>query len=225
MTTQESFKRRVRQRMAKTGERYAAARRTLIEQAEARAACQSEPRRRVWVSEPEVGNAAVVEGTGRSWDDWVDLIEAWPDRPEGHADGHPAVAAHLEAAHHLDGWWAQTVTVGFERITGLRLPYQRPDGTFTAGKSRTVDVDHDALRHALLDDDDRRQLFPGQHTELRSKPSAKAIRLAIGPGVALISLTPHNTRTKVSVNHERIPTYDEVEEWKFYWTEWLTALE
>ena len=146
MTTQESFKRRVRQRMAKTGERYAAARRTLIEQAEARAAREATPRRRVWVSEPEVGNDAVVEGTGRSWDDWVDLIEAWPDRPEGHADGHPAIAAHLEAAHHLDGWWAQTVTVGFERITGLRLPYQRRDGTFTAGKSHTVDVDHDALR-------------------------------------------------------------------------------
>ena len=43
--------------------------------------------------------------------------------------------------------------------------------------------------------------------------------------MALISLTPNRSRTKVSVNHERIPTYDEVEEWKFYWTEWLTALE
>jgi len=140
MTKNESFKRRVRERMAHTGERYAAARASLIEQV-------PPGRRRTWVSEPEVNDEVITAQTERSWDDWCDLVEAWP----GHVDGHPAIAAYVEREHGLDGWWSQCVTVGYERIVGLRLPYQRADGTFTAGKSMTVAVDAARLRAMLLD--------------------------------------------------------------------------
>ena len=57
---------------------------------------------------------------------------------------------------------------GHTRITGLRLPHQQPDGTFTAGKSRTVTVDIPLIREMLLDDEARAHLFPGLETELRS---------------------------------------------------------
>jgi hypothetical protein len=53
MTQQESFKRRIRERMAKTGERYAAARRELVNQA-------ARKEGRVWVSQPEVNNESVL---------------------------------------------------------------------------------------------------------------------------------------------------------------------
>ncbi|MEL7155451.1 MAG: hypothetical protein AAFN30_02510 [Actinomycetota bacterium] len=214
MTRQESFKKRIRARMADTGERYLAARQVLL--------AQAEERRRPWVSAPEVGSDAVRAATGRGWDDWVDLIEAWP----GAAEGHTAIAAHLESAHDVDGWWAQTITVGFERITGRRLPYQRPDGTFTAGKSKTVVVDAAALRSALLDDAARRDLFPGHGAELRSDPTAKALRIAIGPGVAQFAIDDRGDgRAKVTVAHERLPSFEEVEAWKFYWSEWLDAVD
>jgi hypothetical protein len=222
MTAQESFKRRVRARMAKTGERYAAARRALIDQADARTGGS-----RVWRSQPETGDRAVVDATGRSWDDWVDLIEA--DGPIGQPpsmDDHPAIAAWLTDRHGLDGWWAQTVTGGYERITGVRLPYQRPDGTFTAGKSATVSGDAEELRALLLDEAGRVALFPGHNIELLSRPSAKAIRLAVGNGVAQLSLTDTGDgRVKVSVAHERLPDLEEVERWKFWWEEWLVAID
>lgn len=160
MTKQESFKRRVRERMAKTGERYGAARRVLLEQAEAREATTG----RRWVSEPEVVDARVLDATGRGWNDWCDIIDAWP----GHADGHTAVAAWLQSTHQVDGWWAQTVTGGWERITGRRLPGEMRDGSFTANKSKTVAGDAALIRKMLLDDDLRADLFPGKSTELRS---------------------------------------------------------
>ncbi|HSK28245.1 MAG TPA: hypothetical protein VK894_15145 [Jiangellales bacterium] len=214
MTRQESFKRRVRARMEKTGERYGAARRVLLEQA-------GHGRRRHWVAEPETADATLLEHTGRGWDDWCDVIDAWP----GHDDGHTAVAAYVREEHRVDGWWAQTVTVGWERITGRRLPYQRPDGTFTAGKSRTVAVDADELRAMLLDEADRADLFPGYETVLRSRPTTKDVRVAIGPGTALFTLAPAGDgRTKVTVTHERLPGYDDVVEWKLYWEKWLEAL-
>ena len=215
MTKQESFKRRVRARMAKTGERYLAARRALLEQA------ANANRRRTWAAEPEVGDEAVQAETGRSWDDWVDVLEVWP----GVEDGHPAIAAHLLDHHGLSPWWSQTVTVGFERISGRRLPYERPDGTFTAGRSKTVDIPAAELRAALLDPTARQDLFPGNPTELLSDPAAKTIRISLGPGDVQFGVTDKgDDRSQISVSHRRLPTYDEVEVWQYYWTDWLAAL-
>jgi len=214
MTRQGTFKRRIRARMTKTGERYGAARRVLIEQAS--------DGRRTWVAEPELSDESVRAATGRGWDEWCDIIDTWP----GHTGGHTAIAAHLQEEHGVDGWWAQSVTVGYERITGLRLRYQQPDGTFSAGKSRTVVADTALLRELLLDDTDRADLFPGLDTELRSPPTSKVIRIAIGPGTAQIALdTQADGRVKVSIAHERLTSSEEVERWKDYWSEWLAAID
>ncbi len=201
--------------MEKTGEKYNAARRVLIDQA-------AKGADRVWIAEPETSDESVQAATGRNWNEWCDVIDAW----SGRTDGHAAIAAHLENAHGVDGWWAQTVTVGYERITGLRLPHQRPDGTFTAGKTRTVHVDGDLLRSMLLDEGERESLFPGLESELRSRPSAKVLRIGIGPGVAQINIEPRNGGTvRISIAHERLPAAEDVPRWKHYWSEWLEALD
>ena len=202
--------------MERTGERYGAARRVLIEQAGRR----DDGRHRV--SEPEMSDEKVRAATGRGWDEWCDLIDAWP----GHSDGHPAVATWVNGTHGVDGWWSQAVTNGWERITGRRLPNQMPDGTFTANKSRTVRCDHEVLRTMLLDDDLRGDLFPGHETALRSRRTSKSLRVAIGAGIALLAIEPRRDgRVTVTVSHEQLPDSDAVEEWKFYWDEWLTALD
>ena len=201
--------------MEKTGEKYGAARRTLIEQSSGGGS-------RTWVSQPEMSDDAVHEATGRGWDEWCDLIDAWP----GHTEGHGAIAAYVADTHGVDGWWAQTVTVGYERITGARLPYQLPDGTFTANKSRTVTVDAAALREMLLDDQDRADLFPDQATKLRSKPTSKVLRVGIGPGVAQIAIEPKDDgRTKIVIAHEKLPVAEDVVRWKAYWSDWLDAVD
>lgn len=74
MTTQESFKKRIRARMAKTGERYSAARRALIEQTQGPAA---------WVSQPEASEEAIRKNTGRGWEEWVALLDAGPGAMPG----------------------------------------------------------------------------------------------------------------------------------------------
>jgi hypothetical protein len=210
MTRQESFKRRIRARMEITGEKYGAARRVLIEQAN----------RSGWVSEPDVGDDRILEATGRGWDEWCSMIDGQPGRDAGHT----AIAAHLVEHHGVDGWWAQTVTVGYERIRGIRLKYQVADGTFTAGKSKTVGIDNELLRKMLLVD--RADLFPGFETELRSKPESRNVRIAIGPGTAEFSLEPtRDGRTKVTVSHAKLPTSAEVTAWRGYWADWLAALE
>lgn len=215
MTRNESFKRRIRTRMAKTGEKYGAARRVLIEQAATR-----DPR--AWVADPGHSDEAIRDNTGRGWDEWRDLIDAWP----GHEDGHGAVASWLQDEHDVPGWWAQTVTVGWERITGRRLPHQMADGTFTANRSATITVDPVVLRETLLDEDGREALFPGMEPELRSRPTSKNLRLGLGGGVAEIAIAARDDgRATVIVSHARLSAAEEVEHWKAFWGDWLAALD
>jgi hypothetical protein len=210
MTRQESFKGRIRARMEATGEKYGAARRVLIEKAQGNG----------WVSDPETSNERVIEATGRGWDQWCSIIDA----ELGPGTVHSTIAAHLVEHHGVDRWWAQTVTVGYERIKGLRLKHQMADGTFTAGRSRTVAIDGELLRKMLLAE--REELFPGFETELRSKPESKSIRIAIGPGTAEIALEPtRDGRTRVTVAHAKLPTSIEVAAWREYWSGWLAALD
>ncbi len=208
--------------MAHTGERYAAARRTLLDQADrAERAPAAGPPRRAWAADPGMADDKLAAATGRGWDEWCDVIDAWP----GHTAGHTAIAARLRDTHGVDGWWAQTVTVGWERITGARLPHQMADGTFTANRTRTVTVDLDTLRALLIDDGGRADLFPGQATTLRSKPSAKSLRVAFDEGVALFAFAAKDGgRVAVTVSHERLPSADSLGQWRDYWARWLDAI-
>jgi hypothetical protein len=94
MTRQKNLKRRVRSRMEKTGERYAAARRQLIDAAERREQSQESaeqaPQQPTQQStqQPAQQPAGPVQGmrfsdeslrerTGRGWDEWFALLDAW----------------------------------------------------------------------------------------------------------------------------------------------------
>ena len=223
MTKQETFKRRIRERMTKTGERYGAARRALIEHA-----APSDPSRgRVWVSQPESPDAVILANTGRVWDDWVDAIDAGPGREAGHT----AIATWVREEHGIPGWWAQNVTVGYERIVGLRLPGQMADGTFSVSRSRIVDLPLDDLRTMLLDDASRADLVPGFDLALRSKPASKSLRFDFASdgeaiGVVMFSADPApGDRLRLTVTHEKLDTLEAGEHWKAFWREWLDAIE
>ena len=116
MTRQKTFKRKVRARMQKTGESYTAARRRLI-------AAGERPEAEAAEFEPPMSDDAIRERTGRGWDEWFALLDAW----EAASRPHPDVARWLRDEHGVDGWSAQSVTVGYERARGLRAPGQRPD--------------------------------------------------------------------------------------------------
>lgn len=214
MTSQESFKKRIRSRMAKTGEKYGAARRVLIEQAAAGPT--------TWATDPEHSDDVIRANTGRSWSEWRSAIEAWP----GHTDGHTAIAAWVYEQGGLTHWWAQAVTVGFERITGRRVVNQMADGTFTANRTATITFDADLLRELILDASARTDLFPDLDVELRSKPTSKNLRLRIDGGTVEIAVLPKDDgRVAVTVAHSKLDSPDALAHWKAFWGDWIRALE
>ena len=215
MTRNESFKRRVRARMSTTGEKYGAARRVLLEQADARQPGE-------WISDPEHSDEVIRASTGRGWNEWRALIDAWP----GHTGGHAAVAAWLIESHGVEGWWAQSVTVGWERITGRRLPHQVADGTFTANRSATIAVDTAALGELLRDAEGLEAAFPGLQPRLRSRPTSKNVRIGLTDGIAEIAVAPKDDgRATVHVSHAKLRSPEEIAHWKAFWGDWLSALD
>lgn len=127
MSRQKSFKVRVRARVDRTGESYATARRRLLEKAnsaveqaakaEARAvsaAGAADP-----PAEGQAGSEATVrERTGRGWEEWFALLDGWGAAERSRAE----IIGWLGAEHRVGDWWAQCVTVGYERARGLRMP-------------------------------------------------------------------------------------------------------
>jgi uncharacterized protein YndB with AHSA1/START domain len=126
MTTDKARKRAVRSRMQKTGERYAAARRNVVRDG---ARPPLPPR----VAEPGMSEAAIRKGTGKGWDEWFRILDEWDATSRNHTE----IARHVNAKLGVDGWWSQSVTVGYERARGMRAPNQRPEG-FEVSVSKTV---------------------------------------------------------------------------------------
>lgn len=224
MTTQESFKKRIRTRMAKTGEKYSAARRTLLATASA-----AGPTRTDWASPPPHSDQAIQTGTGRTWNQWVAAIDTGPGREASHAE----IAAWVEADSDVGPWWAQGVTVGYERITGKRLPGQMPDGTFTLARSRTLAVTPDALRTLVEDGHSRAALLPDVDATRTSKPGVKAPRYTLTDraddtalGVVQFSFAAATApKARLTVTHEQLPSVEATDVWKDFWTQWLDVLE
>ena len=214
MTTQQSFKRRVRSRMEKTGESYTAARAQLMPDPEP----QNVPG-----YEPRMSDEKVQATTGRAWPDWFRLLDEWGafDRK------HPEIAAWLIAEHGVPGWWAQTVTVEYERARGLRPFIGDRDGTHNVNASKTVGVPVERLFEAWSDPSLReRWLGDVELRERTSRPPRTArydwedgsTRVVVGFDVK------GEAKSTVALTHERLPDADEAARLKAFWRERLAAL-
>src|SRR5215470_14073723 len=96
---------------------------------------------------------AVRAATGRGWDEWGEVLDAWGAR--GHSHGE--IVGWLVDEQGVGSWWAQTVTVGYERSRGMRPRNGGRDGLFTVSASRTVEVPVGELYRAVVDAEVRRK--------------------------------------------------------------------
>src|SRR4029453_3357936 len=100
--------------------------------------------------------AGLRRATGRGYDEWFARLDEWgaPGRP------YREIASWLTDSQGLSDWWAQKLVVESEQARGIRKPGARPDGTFTAGASKTVAAPAEATFHAFVDPDVRRRWLP-----------------------------------------------------------------
>jgi hypothetical protein len=218
MTTQKLFKRRVRERMSKTGESYTAARRQVALKRDGLEA----DRTRLASAKELASDEKLSEATGRDWEAWLSVLDRWGARDRKHGE----TADFLMSEHAVPGWWAQCITTGYERARGMRLKHQQPNG-FTVYASKTVGVPVDVLFDAFTDDRTRDRWLAGGPMSLGTSRSGKVARFewAGGPTRVLVTFEAKGpSKATAYPSHERLPDPGAAEAEKASWKERLGAL-
>ena len=220
MPTDKDFKRLVRGRMHKTGESYTAARAQLRKQ---KPTSSPVPRPSQYAAIAGKSDALVKERTGCTWERWVKAL----DRAKAHTWSHREIAKYVNQKYKVPGWWAQTVTVGYERIKGLRAVGQRADGSFEANKSKTFPVPLERLYQAFVDSRTRARWLPGIQLSVRTATRNRSMRITWPDRTSLeVSFTSKGAnRSQVALQHVRLPDQVAAARMKEYWAERLAAVE
>lgn len=167
---------------------------------------------------------AVLAATGRSRSEWFVTLDAWDGTTRPHRD----IAAWLMTEHRLDNWWAQTITVEYERARGLRPVGGGRDGLFAVSASKTIAVPAARSFAAVTDAGQRAQWLPG--ADLRARPTTAEFVARFDCGTdgtrVVFRVTAHGPdKSRVALMHERLRSADAADEAKAFWRERLSALE
>lgn len=172
-----------------------------------------------------VGDERVRAATGRRREEWFTLL----DEAGAATWGHTRIAAWLAAAHEVDPWWCQNVTVVYEQARGLRVPGQKSDGTFTASATKTLAAPSDRV-WPLLEGADRREAWapgfderggtPGRRVGLRDA-EGRRINLHLEESAPAKDGSP---RCRVAVDHDGARDPEEAARLKESWRAALTRL-
>jgi hypothetical protein len=186
MTRARALKTAIRTRAAKTGERYTTARRHVLAAASLASTVASVSTGASSAPPPAppkptpaagakggVSDAKTREKTGHGLDHWFEVLDGFGAVEKGHT----AAARHLHDDLGVDGWYAQGITVAYERARNVRAVNQRCDGQFEVSASKTMAGNTAAIVKALVDARLRRrwasEVDPGLVKALSAALSAK----------------------------------------------------
>ena len=250
MTRARALKQVIRARAAKTGERYTTARRQILREinskpvvtqggsASAREIHGELRRDRHAPSVPARGgmsDAASLKKTGHDLAHWFAVL----DRFGAVEKGHTASARHLYEAHGVDGWYAQGITVAYERERGVRGMNQRCDGAFEVSASKVMNATTKQVVKAFSDARTRAKWINEAETTLadalaKGVADKKSKGFVVRPDgqarfrykwndtiVQLYMIPKSKEKISVVVQHTKLPSGDSVE---LYRGQWKTAL-
>lgn len=243
MTKDEAEKPAIRARMAETGERYTSARHYLLDQhrtaesspevpsvdgptipkpqAISSADAPLPPR----AANPGISDDAIRRGTGKGWDEWFAVLDAWGGPEQSHSE----IARYLQDGHGVEGWWAQGVTVGYERARGIRTRYQHPDG-YSVSASKTYLVAVERLFAAFVDDALRDCWLQAGALRLRTCQQRRSARFdvllpdAAGTRIEVYFTAKSEGKSSAALQHSKLPNADAIEPWRAFWKAHLERL-
>ena len=243
MPRQKDLKRLVRARMKKTGEAYTTARAQILRKtrktrpsggtasrltspaappAPATPAAPAAPTEKQYAELAGMSDAVILEKTGRTWESWVRVL----DKVGADRMAHSEIAKLLSTTYEVPSWWTQMVTVGYERLKGLRTRGQRRNGTFEASKLRTFNVPVATLFAAWSDPTLRRRWLDEPGLKVRTATAPKSMRLGWPDGtiVAVWFTAKGAAKSAVALAHTKLADRETADRLKGYWAERLAAL-
>jgi hypothetical protein len=209
MTHAKKLKREIRDRALRTGESYVTARRRVLQSREKPAVS----------AKPLIGDASVVKATGRGLEHWFAVLDSF----DALRKGHTASAAHLQEVRGVRAWYAQMITVAYERARGKRVKNQSCAGTFQVNVSKAIPASVEEVIGALKSggwlvgaDPELARAFP---KEARAK-----FRFRWGASTVEIRISPRKGACTVVADNMNLADAGEVETRRSQWRRALSAL-
>jgi hypothetical protein len=168
-----------------------------------------------------MSDEAIRAKTGKTWAQWVRVLDAIDATRMPHRE----IASHVRTTYAIGGWWAQSVTVGYERIRGLREVGQRRTGAYEFSKSRTFPVPVPVLYRAFTSPKIRDRWLGGVAFTVRKATPNKSIRLTWPDRTSVeVWLVAKGEKSQVSITHSKLASRDAATKLKTWWHERLDAL-
>jgi uncharacterized protein YndB with AHSA1/START domain len=170
-----------------------------------------------------MSDEAVHRATGQTWNEWIGILDA----KGAFKLPHKEIASYLQTEHELPSWWAQTVTVTYERARGLRAINQKCDGSFSTSVSRTVAVPVEKLYDTWSDVKLRARWLPAAPLTVGKATPNKSIRFAWKEGRSRVKvdfLAKGPFKSQATLDHENLPNATSVKQSKLYWSEALERM-
>ncbi len=170
-----------------------------------------------------ISQESVIKATGKSWKHWFDYLNEKDASELSHKD----IAALLQEKEGVSGWWAQSITVEYERNIGRREIGQTCEGSFQGAASKTLPGNLDQVFMQWKE-------YVGQINEVNQVPflhpptdsdSPKwrywRVNLQDGSKVSAVINQKSTDKVLFVINHEKLRDAKAVEEWKAFWKTFL----
>jgi len=192
-----------------------------------------------------VTSDAVKNATGKTWDEWLELL----DEEKAETMSHKQIVNFL-AGNNLvkNGWWQQQIAVGYEIARGKRVVGQTADAGFETGVQKTINIPLINAWELLTSPEGiktwlgntprlnlrAREKFrtpDGTTGEIRSIDEGRKLRLTWVPRgwkqatTLQITLVPQGEKTSFRFYHERLMDERVRERMHSYWQDVLEQLE
>lgn len=173
------------------------------------------------MSDTNISNEAVLNATGKEWADWFKVL----DKEDSTRKSHKEIAAWLSAHFDISGWWAQMVTVQYERERGMRKVHEKKDG-FEASKSKTIEVPIDRLYQAWADESRRSAWLDDPKFTIRKANKNKSIRISWHDNTNVVAgfYKKSDSKSQLSIQHNKLPKKEDVQKRKAYWEKQIEQL-
>ena len=239
MPTNKDFKRIIRARMEKTGEAYTTARVHLLQRPSTTISSPAMEPRTFRSGEDHgskdpglqsinfaklagMSDAAVQKATGCTWDKWVFAL----DHAGADSWSHRAIAEYVHDVYKVPDWWTQTVTVGYERIKGLREIGQRRGGGYEAHKSKSIAASAAKVFRAFAHSRERRKWLPNAKVVIKRATPNRSVRMTWDDGTPVeVWITSKGKKTTAQIQHRKLADKEDAERRKAFWAERLAALD
>ena len=169
-----------------------------------------------------VSTDAVARRTGKTWDDWFDVL----DTAGAQNLDQRGIIAILAQKHGIGPWWQQMIAVGYESLRSKAEKPATSDG-FQINSHCTLDAPVTRVFRLWNDPGERARWLSDERFVVRGATPDKVIRARWGKGNShvAVSFSEKSGKTEVNVDHQQIESRAAAEQMKTYWSKKLGLLD